>query len=188
MDKAPPDLVRQPAEVAWRTLALFSVFGLAVGADREEILRWIAENNLSDKLTPRERQFIKSSSPTKQEIVDASWYSERLVVLLWALGKLDEPPAADQQCDTALLQKLLPPFADITVRDFVAGALLRGDQELIATADQLLMLHWHARDGKLKARPPSVPVDIEVIQERHHAINWIIGYDGAPWDEVTTDT
>jgi hypothetical protein len=33
-----------------------------------------------------------------------------------------------------------------------------------------------------------MPVDLEIVQERHHAINWVIGYDGAPWDEVTTDT
>jgi hypothetical protein len=31
-------------------------------------------------------------------------------------------------------------------------------------------------------------VDIEIIQERHHAINWVIGYEGLSWDEVTTDT
>jgi hypothetical protein len=34
--------------------------------------------------------------------------------------------------------------------------------------------------------PPGI--DIEIVQERHHAINWITEYDGLPWDEVTTDT
>jgi hypothetical protein len=34
--------------------------------------------------------------------------------------------------------------------------------------------------------PPGI--DIEIVQERHHAINWVTGYDGLPWDEVTTDT
>jgi hypothetical protein len=31
-------------------------------------------------------------------------------------------------------------------------------------------------------------VNIEIIQERHRAINWVNGYDSAPWDEVTSDT
>jgi hypothetical protein len=34
--------------------------------------------------------------------------------------------------------------------------------------------------------PPGI--DIEIVQERHHAINWITECDGLPWDEVTTDT
>ena len=31
-------------------------------------------------------------------------------------------------------------------------------------------------------------VHTEDKQERHHAINWVIGYDGLAWDDVTTDT
>jgi hypothetical protein len=46
--------------------------------------------------------------------------------------------------------------------------------------------HWKARDGRLHER--SMPPGIDIVQERHHAINWIIGYDRLPWDEVTTDT
>lgn len=55
-------------------------------------------------------------------------------------------------------------------------------------ADRLMTLHGEARRAKLANAPPRTPVDIEIIQERHHAINWVIGYDSAPWDEVTADT
>ena len=55
-------------------------------------------------------------------------------------------------------------------------------------ADDLLEQHWKARDARLFGRPQPTDIDIEIVQERHHAINWIIGYDGLPWDEVTTDT
>jgi hypothetical protein len=59
---------------------------------------------------------------------------------------------------------------------------------LIAIADDLLRRHGEARDAKLNAGTPRKPVDIEIVQERHHTINWIVGHDGAPWDKVTTDT
>jgi hypothetical protein len=55
-------------------------------------------------------------------------------------------------------------------------------------ADELLNLHWRARDAEINGRPMPRDLDIEIIQERHHAINWVIGYEGLPWDEVTTDT
>ncbi len=65
---------------------------------------------------------------------------------------------------------------------------MRPGGELTDMARDLLDLHWHARDGKLNNRPPRRPVDIEIVQERHHAINWVTGYCSLPWDEVTTDT
>ena len=38
--------------------------------------------------------------------------------------------------------------------------------------------------------PPGIEIEIEIeiVQERHHAIKWITGYEGLPWDEVATDT
>jgi hypothetical protein len=54
--------------------------------------------------------------------------------------------------------------------------------------DEMLNLHWEARDAKIDERPPRRPVDMEIIQERHYAINWVTGYRGLSWDEVTTDT
>jgi hypothetical protein len=74
------------------------------------------------------------------------------------------------------------------VQAFVAEAKLRPEKELIECADQILDLHWTARDAKIKGLDPSQPVNLGIIQERHHAINWVIGYDGLAWDEVTTDT
>lgn len=53
-------------------------------------------------------------------------------------------------------------------------------------ADELMDFHWQARVAKIHFKPTQL--DTEAIQERHHTINWVIGYDGAPWDEVTTDT
>jgi hypothetical protein len=48
--------------------------------------------------------------------------------------------------------------------------------------------HWRARDARLHERSMPPGIDIEIVQERHHAINWITGYDGLRWDEVATDT
>jgi hypothetical protein len=183
----PQDVIRQPDEVARRALALFSIVGLALGAERQPVLHWLAKNELWNALTPSEIGFIDASPPSRKQIINASWWSERLVVLLWALGQIEEIPEANQQCDTAEFQAVLPPFAELTVPAFIGRSKLRSDAELIGMADNLLDLHWQARDAKLNGRA-SPTVDIEIVQERHHAINWVVGYDSAPWDEVTTDT
>ncbi|HEY2675707.1 MAG TPA: DUF4272 domain-containing protein [Steroidobacteraceae bacterium] len=54
--------------------------------------------------------------------------------------------------------------------------------------DRYCVVYWKARDAQLHERPMPPGIDIEIVQERHHAINWVTGYDGLPWDEVTTDT
>lgn len=186
MGHDPPDQIRSPTEVARRALTLFAVMAVALGANREEIVTWLRENALFEELSPVEARFIENPEPSEREVIDASWYSERLICLVWALGLAPIPPA-DEQCDTLLFQDLLPPYAERSERDFIKSAELRSDGELIAMADQILNLHWEARDAKIHDRSLR-DVDLGIIQERHHAINWVIGYDGLPWDEVTTDT
>ncbi len=183
-----PDEIRSPSQVAYRALAVFAVVGLAMGADRLDITGWLTENDLWTELAPSEAIFINASVPSEKQSIDAGWMSERLVVIAWALNLIDNLPPPDEQCDTAAFQEILPPYVEATVSDFVAAARLRSPSDLIAMADEILSLHWEARDARIKQRPPKPPIDMQIIQERHHAINWIIGYDGLDWDEVTTDT
>jgi hypothetical protein len=117
-----------------------------------------------------------------------SWQSERLVVLLWALGKFASLPSSATQCDTAVFREVLPPYVTTSAADIVRSAKLLDDDTLLQMADKLLDDHWQARDASLNGRKSPDGIDIEIVQERHHAINWIIGYEGLPWDEVTTDT
>ena len=152
------------------------------------VLDWLSQNDLWSDLAPSEAGFIDTPRPSRKQVVDASWLSERLIVLLWSLSAIDQLPPANEQCDTAVFGGLLPPFSGMSVAEFITQAQLRSDKELIGMADALLDLHWEARDASLNGHAPRKPVDLEIVQERHHAINWVIGYDGASWDEVTTDT
>ncbi len=187
-DDAPPDKVRSAAEVATRAIAVCCTMGVALGAEREAIAGWLTEHDLWHALAPSEAAFIKAASPTKKQIIDASWLSERLIVLLWALDVVSDLPPANEQCDTSQFLSLAPPFASFTVGDFVTSASLRSDAVLNEKAEELLQIHWEARDARLNNRAPRRPVDMEIIQERHHAINWVTGYCGLDWDDVTTDT
>lgn len=135
-----------------------------------------------------ERDLAVSERPTRKQLIDASWQSEALIVLLWALEKVEDLPPANTQCDTSLFQKLLPPYADMSVKDFVRLAIRRSDEALTDMADMILNLHANARYAANHDRVASPGIDIEIVQERHRAINWVIGYEGLPWDQVTTDT
>ena len=189
MDEEPiTDEIRSPIEAAYRALALFSVVAVAQGANRTEIIDWLTEHDLWEKLAPTEVVFLNSADPTQKQVINAGWLSERLIMILWALGAVHQLPPPDEQCDTADFLTILPPFASVSVADFIGSGRLRSASDLIEMADEILSLHWAARDATIKGRSTSPSVDIGIIQERHHAINWLIGYDGQDWDEVTTDT
>lgn len=183
-----PDKILDAKAIARRALGLFGAVGLALGAPRDDVISWLREENIWDELSPSELAYVTSSSPTEKQRIDASWKSEALMVLVWALGKIDTLPAPSEQCNTELFQNLLPPYAPISVAEFISSAERRSNQALLDKADELMDLHWEARDAKYHGRPIPPHLNIEIIQERHHAINWVIGYGGLPWDEVTTDT
>jgi hypothetical protein len=187
LDESPPDRVRDAQEIARRSLALCAVVGIALGADREDLKNWITDEGLWNDLAPTELAYVSAETPTEKQTIEATWLSERLTVLLWALLKVDLP-APNQQADTALFLDLVPPFSNDSVSEFLRTALRRSENELLEMAEELLQSHWRARDAQLHSKPMPADINIEIIQERHHAINWVIGYEGLAWDEVTTDT
>src|SRR5687767_5298238 len=91
-----PDRIRDSEAVARRSIVLYSVVARACGAEREDILAWLAANGLIADLSPEERAFMAATEPSERAIINFSWHSERLIVLLWALGLADMPEPDDQ--------------------------------------------------------------------------------------------
>lgn len=187
-DQSAPDEIREAPAIARRALALFAVVGIGLGAPTKQTAEWLRDESLWDELSPEELDFVTASTPTERQTVNASWRSEALLMLLWALGTIEKLPGLAEQRDTGAFQTILPPFAEVSVSQFVGAARRRTDEELLEMADTVMNSHWEARDARIHSRPMPTHLDIGIVQERHHAINWVIGYDGLPWDEVTTDT
>jgi hypothetical protein len=141
----------------------------------------------ADKLfTPKEREFLTSQLEVQQQRVQFSWQYERAWVLLWALGyieRLDFPPSISD------VPKLVGYVRGKSVDDLVKNAKPRSQKELLDEADLIYRLHWAVVEERVN-KTIKVPVQVEkgVVQERHHALNWLIGYLDQDWDDVTTDT
>jgi hypothetical protein len=182
------DEIRPAQEIARRSLALFAVVGTALGVPRDEVLSWLRTEGLWGALTAHEVAYLEQTNPPRKAHINFGWQSERLTVLLWALGTIQELPDSATQCDTGVFKSVLPPFAGTSTQAFIAQASLIDEDGLRKQAELYLDDHWRARDAQLHERSMPPGIDIEIVQERHHAINWITGYGGLPWDEVTTDT
>jgi hypothetical protein len=184
------DLLQSLEKVLGRTLALGAVVAVSFDAPSNELMAWLKASGLETALTAEEREFLSNEMRSEKQLKNMSWQSERLLVLLWALCKIEVLPGPHDQCSIGTLEELLPPYGDHSLEEFQKTARLRSEDELFDAAVTLQDFHAFARqrsrDPSYKVSAPAV--DIEVVQERHHAINWLVGYCGASWDQVTTDT
>jgi hypothetical protein len=150
--------------------------------------------------SPEEHTFLTSRKFDPDLARKLLWRLEGLWVLVWALGEvqLNWPTG---MCDVPRLHQIV---TDYEARDdFIATASLRPKTEILDADQEAMLLHWAIRDAWIHKRP--IPADLDwsgsakmlpttasaavgVVEERHHALNWLIRLDDADWDDVDTPT
>ena len=198
-----PDEMRTAADVARRCIVLYALIAAGHGESREELVAWLRREGVWEAVSPEESAFLLPDSPTEQQRINATWRCEALFPLLWALGSIADLPPPMELCDLQLIRSVLPPLLD-SVGEFISSSSLRADTEIHAANEEIYQIHWRVRDfelrneptppGKLSRmpapdrEPPVESYDPGVVYERHYALNWLIGYWGQDWDDITTDT
>lgn len=159
-DLQPPSALR----VARRALVLCAVVCRAsleqepstkrAGELQERLLAWLEANDLTGELEEHERDLIEApvGSLPRQRAIDASWRSEGLAVLGWALGGYDLPPH-DEQADPQEIAQALGFLEEDPARG-LEEPRLRDDAELERLARRLMCLHWRLRE--FTSRPGSL--------------------------------
>ncbi|GHD12878.1 DUF4272 domain-containing protein [Tianweitania populi] len=176
---------RSDREVVERTIALAIVAVKGETGDAGLANSLVRQFNAEAFFTPKERAFMAESDPEQQDRVNFTWRYEGVNVLLWALGIFDELPRPEAICDV--------PRIAATLRDFGTDGLkkrarLRPQREILDAADLIYRYDWAVVNARIKGEPTPSDLDGSVVQERHHALNWLIGYQDQAWDDVSTDT
>jgi hypothetical protein len=176
---------RSTEQVATRAMALCIVAVKGERLEQEIIDQLIDEYKLASAFTPKEREFIKNPSPTQHDRIQFAWRYECYWVMLWALGFIDKIERPDTICDV----KLAVAFLRDNGRDgFLKKAKLRPQSEILDAADLIYRYHWAVVDARINNREAPAGLDGGIVMERHHALNWLIGYMDQEWDDVSTDT
>ena len=176
---------RDAKEVARRCIAI-TLCGIKGETNGDDALVAVLTRKYGTdaSFTPKETAFINDKHPTGQQLVDYSWQYECVHVLLWALGHVDKLAPPNEPCDAAHEVKAL---LDRDPRALVDKAKLRPMTDILDMADLYYHLDWAAVELRMTERT-SDRIDESIIQERHRALNWLIGYMNQEWDDVTTDT
>lgn len=176
---------RTTEEVVERAMALAMVAAKAEGLEKSILDDWINRLNLKGKFTPQEQRFIDNQHISEHERVQMIWRYECYWVMIWALGMVDSLHRPDTICDVQYAVSLL---INNIENDFKSKAKLRPQDEILDAADLIYRYHWACVDANLQNHEMPAGLSVDVVMERHHALNWLIGYMNQEWDDVTTDT
>ena len=181
---------REPAEIAARAFATLAAAvradALANGNDlsSEAILAHLPDAQAA--LSPQEAAFMAEAAPTAQWVANMGWRYECVAVFAWALGLRSELPFPAAIADVAPLTRTFIDAGDVA--GLLAQAQPRAVSELLDALDETLRLHWVVRDAQVQQAPPPEGVLPGVVMERHRALNWLVRFENADWDEVDTPT
>lgn len=181
--------LRSASAVAERVMALFAVGVRAESLASkspmscDEIMQRLGLSEHA--LSPAERKFIVDRTPTQKDIVQFGWCYECAYTLAWAVGVIDTLPFPNAICHVELIaQKLLK----LGINGIQASARLRPTAELLDCLDLHQRLHWIVRQAQVEKKTAPGPLEPGVILERHRAMNWLVQFEGADWDDVDTPT
>jgi hypothetical protein len=196
--------------------------------DRKEILSWIEAIGIGDELEPDEWKVLQRpiGSLERQTMIDATWRTEGLSVLLWGLRCIQELPPYDKQVDPSDLFEAIGYWDEDAAKAILNSASMRLPEELLSMQTTFLALHWRLVEFSLRPNPldfrrfaregwmgsfdltpfriinndlalgdwsiSDAPKNLfESVQscanERHLAINWLMGHSRI-YSETRTDT
>lgn len=185
IDTASEALRRSKEEVALRTLCLLFVAAKGEGLGEELVERLLESYELRPHLTPKELAFVLDNSPSQHDRIQFTWRHEAAWTLLWALGFVAQLGKPTQICDVPFAASTM---AERTTSQFIEDAELRPIADILDQADLIYRYHWAVRNAQIKGLRVPADLDPGVTEERHYALNWLIGYNEQAWDHVTTDT
>jgi hypothetical protein len=176
---------RSKEEVAFRAMSLLAMAMKAEGMDQETAEKVVEQYGLAPHLTPKEQAFLRDLSPSEEDRAQFVWRYEAAWTLLWALGYVDAMKKPTAVCDLARAVTIMKKR---TARQFITDAKLRPLKEILDQADRIYRYDWAVEDARVKTTKTPSGLNADVTQERHYALNWLIGYMNQEWDEVSTDT
>ncbi|MEM1207162.1 MAG: DUF4272 domain-containing protein, partial [Acidobacteriota bacterium] len=195
--------LREPRDVARRVLVLLVVALRAEGLPMEQLERVLKNEHydLDGTLSPEEKDFLAAEEPDPSEAQMLVWRYESIQALLWALGHVPELPWPSAMAD---MERLMPLLQQLSKEpEFAEQTVMRPKGEILDALDLTFRQHWAVRQSFLQQQAipadfdwtsdaPRIPVQQSpaagILFERHRALNWLVRFGGASWDDVDTPT
>ncbi len=174
--------LRNVENIGKRIICLFCYAGTRFNPENENFITYLKQHNFWPYLSKEEKNFLNNPVGHNQAKINATWRMEALYFLLWSVKVISDLPWPEVESSSSDFIDVMPAL-DESPWPFIKNLKLRSVSEIMEASDLIYRLHWAARSYGEK-----VAINKSVIQEWHHAVNWLTNYDGEDWDWVATDT
>jgi hypothetical protein len=181
------DHIRSVDDVGRRCLVVYSAFLAGIREDRSKLTAWLRSEDLWASVSPSEVEFLTTEDPSREHYINAIWRIEALQPLLWAVGKVPDMNPPTSMCDVERLIHSMPKPGAPT-QSFLDSLSLRPEKEILDAGEEIWRIHWKIRDAQINGKLIPQGYDPEVVEQRHHALNWLTNCFGEEWDDIITDT
>jgi predicted deacetylase len=181
-------VIRTPKEIAQRICILAMTNLVAFNTvSSEEVSDYLKKYNLWNLVTPKEKDFL--ANPTEQKKSNESWKCECIWTLMFALNKIDDLGFPNELCNlNDIPADDYPVSPDKDPNDFINSVFeAKSKSEILGLNDLYYRLDWACVDARINGIEMT-EVHPGIVYERHYALNWLINYAEAAWDDVTCDT
>lgn len=176
---------RTKEEIAWRAMALLVIAAKGQGLEQPIVEKIVKDYGLEKHFTPNEAAFIQQKTPTEHDHIQFTWRYEAAWTLLWSLGYVESLEKPTKICDVSRAVEFMQKR---TSTQFISDGKLRSIDIILDEADLIYRYHWAVVDARINGKPAPAGLEPGVTMERHHALNWLIGYMNQEWDDISTDT
>lgn len=181
--------MRSTEETAKRALALFLVARRAefiYDSDPISVVDLESRSPIAFKsLSPSEREFVTEASPAPLDVLRFLWRFEALYLLLWAIGGAVELPFPSEVHNLPGLKEFM---ARVSEEEFLAHASLRPTGAILDALDLHFRCHWAIRQARIRGELNEEEPFRDIVPQRHHALNWLVRFENADWDDTDTPT
>lgn len=181
--------LRTSEEVGIRICCLLCVAGTAFESGDSVFAEYLRKNRLWEHLSPQETSYLTNPTLNAQTSRNMTWRCEAAVVLMWAVRLFDDLPLPREETDTTEIVSRMPEMST-PPWNFIRALELRSKSEILDASDLIYRMHWATRQARIDGNKAPGGLVPGMVQEWHHAINWLTIYDEDPseWDAVPTDT
>ena len=190
-----------PYEAGCRMMILYAIGYLVHNLDdRPEIIQWLKDEKIWDKVPPNERNFLQGIQLNEHTLMDLSWNIESALTLGWCLKKLHNLPRLDKENNENAIkefQRNLPELGD-SLMLFLSNLEYRDLSEIYEENLLNELATTYFRDLMISDQKDKTHINRYVSFERHKVLNWLrtfyytaedeVVLTGERWDETDTAT
>ena len=180
---------KSPYDAGCRMIILYAIGYLVHNLEeRPSFIDWFKKENIWEKVSPNEKDFLIDISPDEDLLMDLSWRIESAITLGWCINKVNTLSRLDEVNNELIIEEFqqnIPELGESLIV-FLSQLEYRRLEEIYEENLLNELATTYFRDLLFNGKEDTTRINRSVSFERHQVLNWL-RFNNAEETEVTGD-